>query len=96
MIDGKGLPILTGTTLNGWSASRRVYERLDDIAGDLDRILRKEAGKPMKFSLIVWNDDGASPNYISNQNDRSFICRGFELIMRRWREGSPENPMKAQ
>lgn len=91
-----GLPILTGTTLNGWSASRKVYERLDAVADDLGRILEQVASRPMKFSLIVWNDDGASPNYISNQNDRGFICRGFELIMRRWREGSPENPMKAQ
>lgn len=94
MIDANGLPLLTGTTLNGWTPSRRVFERLDDIAGDLDQILAKEAGRPMKFSLIVWNDDGAAPNYISNQNDRSFVSRGFELIMRRWREGSPENPMK--
>ncbi len=71
-----------GHSLSSTPQSRRVYDKMEPIATDLDKILHQVAGARVGFSLIVWT--AGQPNYISNVSDRAKIAKGMLAILDRW------------
>lgn len=73
-------------------AEKQLSAELQDLAKNLEAMLEKRAGKPMLFSLVVFNDEpGSRMQYISN-TDRECVSDALESLLAGWRDGMPDIP----
>ena len=73
-------------------AEAALSRDLQNLAKRLEVMLEKRAGKPMLFSLVIFNDEpGSRMQYISN-TDRECVKNALESLLDGWREGMPDVP----
>lgn len=71
---------------------RAVSEAMQALAGSLSSLLEEIAGKPMGFSLIVFNAEaGSRMNYVSNY-DRQEVINAMKSLLAGWDAGMPDVP----
>ena len=71
---------------------RAVSEAMQEIASEIAERLEGIAGKPMGFSLIVFNAEaGSRMNYCSNC-DRAEVINAMRSLLIGWGEGMPDIP----
>lgn len=69
-----------------------ISEAMQALAGSLSAVLEDIAGKPMGFSLIVFNAEaGSRMNYVSNC-DRQEVINAMESLLAGWKGGMPDIP----
>lgn len=68
----------------------KVSRDLQHIAQEIDRLVKRSAGRRVSFSLFVWTD--ARANYISNSTDRAEIKRALLSVIDGWEVGMPDVP----
>ncbi|GAB5451855.1 MAG: hypothetical protein Hals2KO_21830 [Halioglobus sp.] len=71
---------------------RAVSESMQALADALHGLLEEIAGKPMGFSLIVFNaEPGSRLNYVSNC-DRQEVMNAMKSLLAGWEGGMPDIP----
>lgn len=71
---------------------RAVSESMQSLADTLNGLLEDIAGKPMGFSLIVFNAEaGSRMNYVSNC-DRQEVINAMKSLLAGWEQGMPDIP----
>lgn len=69
-----------------------ISENMQALAGSLSSLLEEIAGKPMGFSLIVFNAEaGSRMNYVSNC-DRQEVINAMKSLLTGWEQGIPDVP----
>jgi hypothetical protein len=65
---------------------------MQSLADTLNGLLEDIAGKPMGFSLIVFNAEaGSRMNYVSNC-DRQEVINAMKSLLAGWEQGMPDIP----
>lgn len=72
------------------SAINKISKKLPAVADHLSSKLRKIAGQPVAFSLIVWTEGRFQ--YVSNSKDRAEIKTALQALIDGWDEGMPDIP----
>ncbi len=72
------------------SAINKISKKLPAVADHLDSKLRKIAGQPVAFSLIVWTEGRFQ--YVSNSKDRDEIKGALQALIDGWNDGMPDVP----
>lgn len=73
-------------------AEIQLSKQLQDLAKKLEVMLEKRAGKPMLFSLIIFNDiPGSRMQYVSN-TDRAGVVDAMKSLLAGWGENMPDIP----
>ena len=71
---------------------RAVSESMQSLADTLNGLLEDIAGKPMGFSLIVFNAEaGSRMNYVSNC-DRQEVINAMKSLLAGWEQGMLDIP----
>ena len=69
-----------------------ISENMQALAGSLSDLLEEIAGKPMGFSLVVFNaEPGSRMNYVSNC-DRQEVYSALKSLIAGWEAGMPDIP----
>ena len=69
-----------------------ISENMQALAGSLSDLLEEIAGKPMGFSLVVFNAEaGSRLNYVSNC-DRQEVYSALKSLISGWEAGMPNIP----
>lgn len=69
-----------------------ISENMQALAGSLSSLLEEIAGKPMGFSLVVFNaKPGSRLNYVSNC-DRQEVYNALKSLITGWEAGMPDIP----
>lgn len=69
-----------------------ISENMQALAGSLSDLLEEIAGKPMGFSLVVFNAEaGSRMNYVSNCN-RQEVYGALKSLIAGWEAGMPDIP----
>ena len=73
-------------------ADIEVSKNLKNIAKQLSKRIDKSAGKPMMFSLVIFNDEpGSEMQYISNA-EREGVQKALKSLLDGWDKGMPDIP----
>jgi len=73
-------------------AENALSMELQNLAKKLGVMLEKRAGKPMLFSLVIFNEEaGSRMQYVSN-TDRECVINALKSLLIGWGEGMPDIP----
>ncbi len=73
-------------------AEEALSRDLQQIAKKLEKIIERSAGKPMLYSLVIFNDEaGSRMQYISN-TDRECVKSALTSLLLGWDGGMPDIP----
>lgn len=74
-------------------AEEKLSRELQTLAKKLEVMIEKRAGKPMMFSLVIFNEEpGSRMQYISN-TERASVINALQSLLTGWGEGMPDIPV---
>jgi hypothetical protein len=73
-------------------AEKVLSMELQSLAKKLTVMLEKRAGKPMLFSLVIFNEEpGSRMQYVSN-TERECVTNALKSLLIAWGQGMPDIP----